>query len=285
MTHPAPTRRVQKLLLGAAFIAFVIYGLAGFTAAQTNPAHHADIVFISDAGTLSASHPLWVGLWFQLDKGWHVYWKNPGDSGEPPRIAWKLPAGFRAGEIEWPRPMRLGTGSIIDYGYEDRVLLMAPIFAPPGTSSSSSATISAEVNYIVCREICVPGKASLSLAMPLSGDQSTHLAEWQKIFQQARSELPKPAPASWRISAVADKGRFILFARGARERHVVFFPLDPSVIDNSAPQDVVPTDDGFTITLRASDELLKATPFLRGLLEFEDGRTFQIAAPVGARLR
>ncbi len=62
-----------------------------------------------------------------LEKEWHVYWVNPGDSGEPPRVTWDLPAGITAGAIEWPAPRRLGTASIVDYGYEDAVMLIVPM--------------------------------------------------------------------------------------------------------------------------------------------------------------
>jgi DsbC/DsbD-like thiol-disulfide interchange protein len=278
--------RVARICGSAGVVTVLaLLAIAGCVKAQSSSPNHAHVTLIAEERAFVPSRPLWVGFLFQLDKGWHVYWQNPGDSGEPPRIEWKLSIGLRAGAIQWPRPVRLGTGAIIDYGYEDRVLLMAPVDVSSGPGPVTNATIAAEVKYIVCREICIPGKASLSLAIPLSGDQAAHLKEWQTIFEQTRSQLPKPAPANWKIAAVADKRRFILSVKGRRERHVMFFPLDASVIENSAPQDVVPTDDGFTITLRASDELLKDTPFLRGLLAFEDGRTFRIAAPVGARLR
>jgi thiol:disulfide interchange protein DsbD len=71
-----------------------------------------------------------AGFKFNLEKGWHVYWINAGDSGDPPRIQWKLPAGFEAGPIEWPAPVRLPVSSLMDYGYEDKVLLMVPIHSP-----------------------------------------------------------------------------------------------------------------------------------------------------------
>ena len=63
-----------------------------------------------------------VGLHFTLEKGWHVYWVNAGDSGEPPSIKWTLPAGITAGAMQFPAPRRLPLGPLMDFGYEDEVL-------------------------------------------------------------------------------------------------------------------------------------------------------------------
>jgi len=283
--RPVSVGLARKFYLTGIFTALALSAIAGCVEGQSSSPNNAHVDLIAEERAFVAGRYLRVGVLFHLDKGWHIYWQNPGDSGEPPRIEWKLPTGLRAGPIEWPSPVRLGTGTIIDYGYEDRVLLMAPIHVLPGLVPISNATIAAEVKYIVCREVCIPGKASLSLAIPLPADQSVHLAEWRRIFEQTRSQFPKPAPSNWNISSVADKDRFILSVKGSRTRHAVFFPLEPSVIENSAPQDVVPTDDGFKMTLQASDQLLKSIPVLRGLLVFEDGRTFRIAAPVAVHAR
>ena len=63
-----------------------------------------------------------AGLYFKLESGWHVYWKNPGDAGEPPHIKWTLPQGITAGAIHYPIPKRLPLGPLMDFGYEDEVL-------------------------------------------------------------------------------------------------------------------------------------------------------------------
>jgi DsbC/DsbD-like thiol-disulfide interchange protein len=275
----------RRTLSWAAVVAFAILSFAAGVQAQSNPAQHARIELIADVGELAGAQPLWVGLLFHLDKGWHVYWQNPGDSGESPRIEWKLPERLLAGAVEWPRPLRLGSGTIVDYGYEDQVLLMAPFHAAPGMSPISNATIAADVKYIVCREICVPGKTSLSLTMPLSAEQSVHVAEWHRIFERTRRQLPQSAPSTWKISAVSDKDRFLLTIRGSHDHHVTFFPLEPSVIDNAAPQKLVFTADGLEMSLQKSDQLLKPLPVLRGVIVVEGSEVFHLAVPISRRFR
>ena len=66
--------------------------------------------------------PLTVALRLAIAKGWHTYWRNPGDSGLPTTLAWKLPAGVAAGPIEWPAPRALPVGPLVNYGYEGEVL-------------------------------------------------------------------------------------------------------------------------------------------------------------------
>jgi len=111
--------RLTLWLLGVAF--------ATAAAAQSFTVTHAKVSLIAENNSLQAGQITWVGVLFDLEKGWHIYWVNPGDSGERPKIQWQLPPGFQAKEIRWPTPVRLGAGTVIDYGYEGLVLLPVPI--------------------------------------------------------------------------------------------------------------------------------------------------------------
>jgi DsbC/DsbD-like thiol-disulfide interchange protein len=243
---------------------------------------HIKLELISEQATAPPGKPLWVGVLFRLDPGWHIYWQNPGDSGEPPKIQWALPPGSSAGSIRWPQPIRLGTGSIIDYGYEGQVLLMAPIEGPATHSATPIPRLSADVRYIVCRDVCIPGKSHLVLANPAG----TGLAAWQALFEQTRAQLPKPPPPGWSVTAVSDKQHFILSVRAQqRASSASFFPLETSQVDNSSPQDFAPTRTGFRLTLRKSDQLTKPITTLRGIIVIAPGRAFDVAAAVAANSR
>jgi thiol:disulfide interchange protein DsbD len=226
---------------------------------------------------------LWAGLLFRLDPGWHVYWQNAGDSGEPPKIQWNLPPGFRAGAIAWPAPTRLGGGSIVDYGYENQVLLMIPIEFPavenPG--KSDAIELAADVRFLVCREICVPGKAHASLSLPLSGGASKQAARWQTLFQKTKAQLPMHAPASWTAVARSSADRFVLSVHTSTPvAKAAFFPLEPNVVENSAAQDFAPSKTGFRLALKKSQLLNKPVAKLTGVLVLNGGRAYEIAVPV-----
>ena len=124
-------RRIVRLMACAMLV------FSGLLNAQSTADTHLKVELIAEQATSPAGQSLWVGLMFRLDQGWHIYWQNPGDSGEPPKIQWELPTGFVAGSIRWPQPIRLGSGSIADYGYEGQLLLMAPIEGPSTRNSSS----------------------------------------------------------------------------------------------------------------------------------------------------
>jgi DsbC/DsbD-like thiol-disulfide interchange protein len=289
----------------AAFAAGLLLFSTNQLAAQVRE-FHVKIELIPESAAAEARKPFWVGLLFHLDEGWHIYWQNPGDAGEPPKVQWQLPPGFTSGPILWPQPLRLGTGSVIDYGYENQVLLMAPLLMTSSDRSASSAAsstpaistraistqaISADVKYIVCREMCIPGKAHLTLSSPSSVQQSSarqssaqQFAEWRQLFEQTRGQIPKPAPKAWKVSARTDKQHFILSARTeSKVPAATFFPLEPGQIENSAPQSFVSTANGFRLSLKRSDLLVKPITSLKGLLVLGPSRAYEIAAPVVPR--
>jgi DsbC/DsbD-like thiol-disulfide interchange protein len=279
----------------AAFATALLLVFTNHLSAQVRE-FHVKIELIPESAAAEFRKPFWVGLLFRLDEGWHIYWQNPGDAGEPPKVQWQLPPGFTAGSILWPQPLRLGTGSVIDYGYENRVLLMTPLLVTPIERSASSAArsmpaistqaISADVKYIVCREMCIPGKAHLTLSSPSSAPQSSaqQFTEWRQLFDQTRGQIPKPAPKAWKLSAKADKDHFILSVRTDSKAHAAtFFPLEPGQIENAAPQSFASTASGFRLSLKKSDLLVKPITSLKGLLVLGPGRAYEIDAPVAPR--
>jgi len=241
---------------------------------------HAKVELMAEENTMPAGKSLWIGILFHLDEGWHIYWQNAGDSGEPPKVQWELPPGFAVGTIRWPQPLRLGSGSIVDYGYQGEVLLMAPMDGPTRSRVISIPSICAVVKYIVCREICVPGKAQLTLSFP----QASETSQRRALFGRARAQLPKSVPASWRTSAESDKDHFILFVRTNSQVHsAAFLPVKPGEVENSAAQGFVSTGRGFRLTLQKSTQLTKSISVLRGLVVLGPGRAFEVAVPVVAR--
>ncbi len=255
---------------------------AGVQAAGT-PIPHGTLDLIAENQSMAAGHELYLGLHFQLEKGWHIYWVNPGDSGEPPRIKWQLPAGLTVGEMEWPTPRRLGTPSVVDFGYEDEVTLIVPIHAQASLASQQSAQIGAEVKVLVCREICIPGKAQLSLTLPVKSQAPAPNAGTSSLFSAARESLPRPAPRSWKFSVRDANNSLVLTANlGHQVSQAVFFPLAESQIDNAAPQKLLPSASGFHLTLRKSDQLRKPIERLKGVLVLSAGQAYIIDAPLGS---
>ena len=117
--------------LGAGMVALTVLvgGLADPTEAR--PAEpKVRVELVSESRSVQPGGAIWVGLRQRIKPGWHTYWINPGDSGEPPTIDWILPAGFEAGSIEWPHPERIPVGPAMSFGYSGEVVLLTRITAP-----------------------------------------------------------------------------------------------------------------------------------------------------------
>jgi DsbC/DsbD-like thiol-disulfide interchange protein len=265
------------LLVAATILAF-----ATLSRGQAPPETPARVQLIWNGAPIHPGHKLWVGVLFRLSPGWHIYWQNPGDSGEPPTIQWKLPPDFHGGDILWPRPMQLGKGSVRDYGYEGDVLLMTPLQTPANLPTAAPVSLAATVKYVVCREICIPGNADLALSVPLQGQPNANPSPWRELFQITLEQLPNPLPPDWNASAALEGGNFILALEGAGAvQKATFFPLDPGVIENAAPQTLAADNKTVRLTLKKSEQLAKPVSALRGVIVLDEHRAYEISVPVG----
>jgi DsbC/DsbD-like thiol-disulfide interchange protein len=247
---------------------------------------HGTVDLIAEDKWITPGHQTYIGLHFQLEKGWHIYWVNPGDSGEPPHAEWSLSKGLTAGEIEWPAPQRLGTSTITDFGYEATVTLLVPIRVAAVLQPNQPAQLDAELHVLVCREICVPGKAHVTLSLPIKSMPPEPDGSTRDLFIVAHKSLPRKTPNDWKISVIDTNDSFMLVVDFSRQiNQAAFFPVEESQIDNSAPQKLQPVASGFRLTLRKSDQLLKPIQRLRGVLEVSANQSYLIDAPVGVQAR
>jgi len=263
--------------------AFALLCAAAVQAAGS-PIPHGTLELVAENQWIAIGRPFHLGLHFQLEKGWHIYWVNPGDSGEPPRVTWQMPPGLSPGAIEWPAPRRLGTSSIADFGYEDAVTLIVPVQAETNLAAHPQAQLGAEIRVLVCREICIPGRTQLSLTLPIRLQPPAPDVRTQDLFAAARKEMPRPAPQNCKFSIVDAKDSFVLSADfGSQITQAIFFPLVELQIDNSAPQTLQPLATGFRLTVRKSDRLLKPVERLKGVIVLPGNQAYLIDVPVSGR--
>jgi DsbC/DsbD-like thiol-disulfide interchange protein len=169
--------------------------------AAVNPIH-AEL--IADVQSIQPGKEFTVGVLVRIDDPWHIYWKNPGDSGDATRVEFKLPDGFTAGPLEYPVPERIELpGNIVNFGYMGSVLFMARI-TPPQKLDAKPVTLSATVSYLFCNpEVCRPGKADVNLALNVSEAASAPANE--AVFASQKPRLPIPgdspqSPATYQVS-------------------------------------------------------------------------------------
>jgi DsbC/DsbD-like thiol-disulfide interchange protein len=154
---------------------------------------------------------------------------------------------------------------------------MVPMRVAADYSGSSADKLEAAVKFLICSEqMCMPGKAQLSLTVPVKTQGANDAA-----FAAARARLPKPAPASWKFSGHAEKDSFVIDVQAGRPiPQGTFFPLHESEIDNAAPQLAVSRPTGLRLTLRKSGELTKPVMNLKGILELPGGEAYIVDVPI-----
>ena len=158
---------------------------------------------LADVEAVQPGKAFTVGVLFRMLPGWHIYWKNPGDSGLPTSVRFGVAKGFQVGPLRWPVPARFDQpGRITGYGYRDAVLLLAEI-TPPKELPAGSAAVSAEVAWLACKESCVLGRAKLHLSLPVA--EKAGRAN-QKLFAQWRDRLPLEVGRAAEVAAVTVSG-------------------------------------------------------------------------------
>jgi thiol:disulfide interchange protein len=186
----------MRLTLRAAtyFAAWSILALASQSLAQVYQGKElVKAELLADTSSIVPGKSFTIGLLLRMAPGWHTYWAFSGDAGLPTELKWKLPSGWKVGEIQWPIPLKtIDPGDIETYGYENEVLLMQEI-TPPQKLDNSRANLSAEANWLVCEKICIPGSATPQLGLPVS---TTSQPANSELFARYRHLLPQNWPES-----------------------------------------------------------------------------------------
>jgi thiol:disulfide interchange protein DsbD len=263
------------------FFGLLAAGLAARAASSSADVAHLHVQLVFPQSSLYSDVSNDGGLYFKLEPGWHVYWKNAGDSGEPPHIKWTIPKGITAEPLLFPAPHRLPLGPLMDFGYEVEVLFPFTLDVVK-TVKAGPAVLHAKVDWLVCREVCIPGKAELEVQRNVVAEAPTVDAVAtpdSEIWKRLANSLPQPAPANFRAAFQPTKDGFRLGVEtGQRESAAEFFPADQDVLDNPAPQKVTPGAKGFVLDLKKDASLAANPAQLKGVLELSGGRNYEITA-------
>lgn len=251
-------RRLLKACLISLFFVFSI----GPVHAEEDKGPYVNLRLIPE-GVLKPGGEIYVAIEQSIAPGWHTYWKNPGDSGASPRIKWSMPDGFSAGDIEWPVPHKLPYGPLLNYGYEDGVILLQKIRAP-AQLSEGSVTLTADIDVLVCKEICIPESGKYTVT--LNGPDSSN-ADNTEYFENARGKMPMPnsSPATY-----AELGEhFIIdmpvtWSQGVKRYD--YIPAEWGLVENTAPSEITIEGGRLTIKQQRGQRALNEVSAVPGLL-------------------
>ncbi len=143
---------------------------------------------IADVSKIEPGTPFTVGIKFTIEPGYHIYWKNPGDSGLATQVKLRVPDGFKVGEITFPVPEILNIpGGIVNYGYENEVVLTARITPPSSVRTGVEIAVVADATWLVCKDDCTPGKAEAGVALRVADEAVPANAA---IFKEWSGKMP-----------------------------------------------------------------------------------------------
>ena len=160
------TRRVSGLALTivAGLLASLFANAPALAAAgDWAETEQGRVRLISAVAGVGSEGRLDLGLQFQLEPGWKIYWRSPGDAGYPPRLDWSASRNLADPTLSWPVPERFSLFGLETFGYGDEVVL--PI-AARAVDPAQGVALAAKLDFLVCEEICIPLEADLALALP-----------------------------------------------------------------------------------------------------------------------
>lgn len=225
---------------------------------------------IAEHSSIQPGQSFTVAVRLEMKEHWHTYWRNPGDSGLPPSVVWTLPAGFESGEIQWPYPQVFVSAGEVNYGYSNTVLLLTEISVPETAEKGSTARIEAHVDWLVCRDECIPGHADVQMELPITSLKPEKEARWAEDFRRTRASLPRSAEG-WNFAASAKEDLILLSVRPPQGsvdeiENVCFFPERGDLIDHGVPQELRPSEGTLVLALKRSRYSTELPAELQGIL-------------------
>lgn len=211
----------------------ILAGLGAGSFAQ-EPSGSAEL--IADVESIQPGTPFMAGVLIRLPEHWHTYWLNSGDSGMPPKMDWQLPEGFTAGPILWPAPKMFYEPPVMSFGYDQEVLLAREIRPPSTIKTDADYTLSVNVSWLVCREVCLPKTDRLRLTLAARTAPPVKSVRWASVFDRAKQSLPVQ-DSQWKFRASADREALTLCVippsdveRGHWAR-AEFFPAQQNLVE------------------------------------------------------
>ena len=249
---------------------------------------------VADVSAIRPGATFHLGVLLRIPPGWHVYWKDPGEAGMPTTVDFRLPDGYRAGELLWPLPKTFRqAGDILGYGYEEQVLLWVPVTAPITAAPGSEAELRADAAWFACKDRCVAGQAAPRLRLPVADASRPARRElferWRRLLPVPAADCASPVEAvtvSGDIPAGQRSGRFTLEATWkAAPKAVEWFPaarddieVADVAVETTGQRTVVTFTVGLLLEPKAPSKILETV--LAAVDAEGVRRGVQIAVPV-----
>jgi thiol:disulfide interchange protein/DsbC/DsbD-like thiol-disulfide interchange protein len=269
--HKSMANRLLRVLRTCSVLAALVVSTG--TAAQPVRTPNVEAELVPERSVLVPGQTNTVALRLKIRDRWHTYWQNPGDSGLPTTLDWKLPDGFKAGAIQWPAPKALPAGPLVNFGYEGEVFHLVDVAVPANVAQGQPTTLKARADWLVCEDVCIPEGADLSLVLPV-GPKADPDPRWSAAIKSTRDALPRPL-SGWQAQALGEgqKVKLVLTpTSGASEPGTLrFFPFGEGAIEPSGAQTLARDGERFVLTLPVSHQLASNFTRVAGVITASNG--------------
>ena len=257
---------------------FLLFLSALFGGAEPATARqHMQVALVPETGSVAPGGTVTLAFVMRPDRGWHGYWRNPGDAGDEPRVAWDVPPGWQAGPLQYPVPDRLTLLGLTNYVYERDYALLAPVRVTAGAAAGSRIPVHARLEYLVCTdEICVPETADVATELQIGAPGPGNPA-----FAAYRQALPRPLAGQGRFEVAAGRLRLALplpATVGIEDPY--FFSVTLDALGHSAPQNISRNGDFLIVETAAGREAPRLAA-LEGVLKIGPGLGLSVGARPG----
>ena len=238
----------------ALYILFLVLATTGMTReAEKPPPALVSASLVSENRSIVPGRPFWVAIRLDIDEGWHLNWINPGDAGLAPSVAWNLPDGFEAEELLWPFPRRFLSPELSIFGYEKEVILLSRITAPSAFIPGRTVTLRARVEWLACRDVCIPGGADVNLPIEVALGTPEVDPVVSSALGKARTTLPIVVE-DWRFNARLSDNKITVEIHPPKGETlelsgVLLFPVYEGLIAGTAEQKLTRQEDMYVLDI------------------------------------
>lgn len=263
-------RLLRGWLAPLAFMTAVI----GSAAAQPVDTGHSVADLISERAAVAPGDQFLAAVKLDLAPGgWHVYWRNPGDSGLPPMVSWTLPDGMEHGDFVWPTPHAIPLTTLMNYGYETQLVLPIEMTVPADAKPGDTLAMQGALDILICLDTCIPESGVINLSLPVEATQRIN-EESSALIASYLAQAPTPLSGSATVERLADGFRVgiaseeIATAAAGKLKEIHFFPNGHEIL-HAEPQTFRRGPAGVTAELKSSDFAAKGEQALGGVLLVE----------------
>ncbi len=239
---------------------------------------HLTAKLVPESSMPAAGKPTMLAILMTPQPGWHGYWKTPGDTGFPMKIAWTLPKGVSAGDPAYPVPTTLVIAGLMNHVFEKPYALLVPLRVPAGLATGAVLPVSAKLDYLVCSaSLCVPESANVATTLTI-GDGAPDASSAAR-FDAWHKALPRPLGSSVTFENKAGKFRLavpLLASVILPSPHL--FAVTDGALDYAAPQTFTRNGDTLVIEIKAG---ATAPRSFEGVLALGDGSGLSFTAARG----